>query len=324
MNCSNYSPRIFKLKKLCLTGLLGLMSVYAAPSLATCSPLNGWTNKPGSVAFAATISVPISAAVGTVLDTKSVAVTPNGPYINCDAVTNFSGPYYGQVGGTGPIGTTNVPGVGARITFTNGGKSYVLPFQLPNTPAGTYNMTNASWKIELIKTGPITAGKMVTGAYGGYGAVGGFFATYLDITGGGQIVPATCTVSNTAVPVPMGIVNRSDFKGVGTTAGQKDFSVPLNCAAGTKIHIALAGTAHSSGAPGVLALSASSGTVAQGAGLQLLYKSAPVAFNTQIDAGTAASAGAYNIPFVARYYQTAANIVPGQANSSATFTMTYN
>ncbi|AMP16315.1 fimbrial protein [Collimonas pratensis] len=323
MNDLNYPLPVLRLKKLCLTGLLCLAGVYAAPAQAACTLLNGWSNKAGNIAFTPTISVPASTAVGTVLDTKSVTLTPNGQYITCDTVTNFAGAFYGTTSGTAAISPTNVAGVGARITFTNGGTPRGIPFALNNTAAGTYSMTNAIWKIELIKTGPITGGTMATGAYAGYGAGGSFFSTFLNVTGGGHIVPATCSVTDTSITVPMGSVNQSEFGGVGTSAGTRNFSVPLDCAAGTKVSITLTGTPDSSGIPGVLALSPSTGTVAQGVGLQLLHNNVPVTFDAPIDAGTAASAGAYNIPFVARYYRTAA-IWPGLANSSATFTMTYN
>ncbi|CDF92583.1 Fimbrial adhesin [Pseudomonas sp. SHC52] len=86
----------------------------------------------------------------------------------------------------------------------------------------------------------------------------------------------------------------------------------------------LDGTRHSSGVTGVLALNSASTTVATGLGLQLLYKNTAVALGTPIAVGTTTSSGAYNIDLTARYYQTGAKVTAGQANSTATFTMTYN
>jgi len=49
-----------------------------------------------------------------------------------------------------------------------------------------------------------------------------------------------------------------------------------------------------------------------------------VALGTVLDFGTATFAGLMQLPLTARYYQTAAPIVGGAANSTAIFTMTYN
>lgn len=166
---------------------------------------------------------------------------------------------------------------------------------------------------------------MPAGAYAGYGSDAGYFSAYLNITGGGQIVPVACTVTTASIPVPMGSARPNQFAGVGSAVGERDVIVPLNCEANTKVNIRLDGTADSSGAPGVLALNPSSTTpVARGVGLQLLHNGAPVKLGTPIAIGTAAAAGPFNITLRARYYQTAVPIIGGQANSTATFTMTYN
>lgn len=179
--------------------------------------------------------------------------------------------------------------------------------------------------MEFYKTGPVTAGTMPTGIYAGIAVQNQFWIFSFANTGGGNFIPVACSVTNTAIQVPMGNVRPNEFSGPGSSAGEKDFNVPLNCDAGTRVNITLEGTADSSGVAGVLALNPSStATVAKGVGLQLLRSNAPVRLGTPIAVGTVASAGPYTIPLVARYYQTAPTIVGGQANSTATFTMTYN
>jgi type 1 fimbria pilin len=133
-------------------------------------------------------------------------------------------------------------------------------------------------------------------------------------------------VTNKSIVVPMGSVNTTDFSTEGSTAGTKGFEVPLSCDANTKVSITLnaGGAGASDSAQGILNLDSSDSTsVASGVKLQMLYKDAPLALNTPIQTGTVATQGTYTIPFKARYYRTAGSISAGQANASATLTISY-
>lgn len=139
-----------------------------------------------------------------------------------------------------------------------------------------------------------------------------------------NVISNACTVTNTAISVPMGTVEKRAFGGTGTWPGDantRSFSIPLNCNAGTKVSIQIDGNAHNA-AQGVLNLNGSNGS-ALGVGIQLVYSNAPLPLAIPLALGTAATDGAYNIPLQARYYQTGSNITPGLANASATFTMLY-
>ncbi|AOX99061.1 hypothetical protein BJP62_00495 [Jeongeupia sp. USM3] len=74
----------------------------------------------------------------------------------------------------------------------------------------------------------------------------------------------------------------------------------------------------------VVALDAAS--TATGLGVQLLDDSSvpfPLGVARTMGSYSTATGGSYTIPLKARYYKTAANVGPGSANSSMTFTMTY-
>jgi type 1 fimbria pilin len=138
------------------------------------------------------------------------------------------------------------------------------------------------------------------------------------------VTTLACSVSNTAIAVNMGNVDKRAFNGTGSSPADsytRSFNIPLNCNAGTRINVRFDGNAQNA-SKGVLNLAAGSNT-ATGVGVQLLYNNAPVQIGAIIVAGTSASAGSYNIPLKARYYQTASTITAGVANSSATFTLTY-
>ena len=133
-----------------------------------------------------------------------------------------------------------------------------------------------------------------------------------------------CTINSSTVSVPLGNVNRPMFKGPGTWPGDtntRDFAIPLTCEAGTRVNLKIDGNIQNA-AQGVLNLTSVTGS-ASGIGVQLLYDNKPLPLSTTIETGETSSTGVYNIPLKARYYQTDNNISAGIANSSATFTLTY-
>ncbi|MGB7193056.1 MAG: fimbrial protein [Collimonas pratensis] len=313
------------MKKILLTGVACLLVTYSLPSMATCTPLNGWSGKAISFNFPATIPVQRDLPVGgTISSISTPLVAGSQEYLSCTgASTSLNSAYTNGWVPAGDIAPTNVPGVGIRITLVNQATPRVVPFELA-TVAGTFSLINANWTVELIKTGPVSAGQITLGRYAGFAVKSAYWITYIDAASGGQIVPVSCSVSNAAISAPLGEVNVSQFTGPGSTPKSYAFNIPLVCDAGTKVNITLDGAHDSSGIAGVLALSPSAGTVAQGAGVQLLHGGTPVALGVPIATGTAAAAGNYNIPLVAQYYQTAGTVNPGVANSAATFTITYN
>jgi type 1 fimbria pilin len=328
------------MNKLMLAGLLCLSGAYAANAQAACTFLIGGPNDGETINFGSVL-VQRDAAPGSILATVTVnTFNSRGLNYQCTPNTGFSTRWSAE--GTTVIThngeqlfSVGIPGIAMRVSTPGaGGTAGWYPGAFPKTVVnggctfGTDIVTYCgnSWGptvFQLIKIGDTSSGTIA--------APGSFRASLVNVSylytiavGASTVTTVACSVLNTAVPVPLGDVNLSQFSGIGSTPGAKDFNVALNCNAGTKVNITLAGTADSSGVAGVLALSPSTGTVAQGVGVQLLHNNAPVAFGTPIATGTAASAGNYNIPLVARYYQTADAIGPGQANSSATFTMTYN
>lgn len=144
-----------------------------------------------------------------------------------------------------------------------------------------------------------------------------------------KVTSLGCTVTSTAITVPMGTVNSSNFSGTkyGATMAAKAFSIPLTCDVGTAVTLQIDSGAAGTVAykMGVLALdAATSGTAATGVGLQILRNASPLVLGSAISIGTPTATGAYNIPLTARYFRSAATVTAGQANASATFTLTYN
>lgn len=132
----------------------------------------------------------------------------------------------------------------------------------------------------------------------------------------------SCTVSTETLTVQMGDVQKTIFTGKGATSPDKGFNLSLHCNANTKVYTTVSGTADASNTQGVLALATGTGT-ATGVGVQIVYSNQPVQLGTLMHLQDVITESDISVPFQARYYQTGATVTGGQANSTATFTMTY-
>ena len=149
----------------------------------------------------------------------------------------------------------------------------------------------------------------------------------MKITGSPSVSLQACTVNNPAINVPLGTTSSSAFTGIGSTANTQTFNVSLTCsqAASAKITLSPGSSGAYNAANGVINLDPSTtGTVATGVGIQLLYNNAVAPLNSAISVGSLTAAGNLTVPLSARYYQTASKVTGGVANGTATFTMTYN
>jgi type 1 fimbria pilin len=135
-----------------------------------------------------------------------------------------------------------------------------------------------------------------------------------------------CSINSTSIQVPLGEIGMTKLGNLGITAAEKDFLIPLNCDAGTKIKLTL-----TPGAAGVyddtkgllnLTNPASPGT-AKGVKIQVLSNAVPVKFEKSLDTGTQTSTGTFNIPLQARYYRSIETLKAGAADTTITYTVTY-
>lgn len=135
-----------------------------------------------------------------------------------------------------------------------------------------------------------------------------------------------CFVDKVEINVPLGEVGMKQLASVGTTAAEQAFSIPLTCDVGTKVKLTLsAGRAGVyDNVKGLLNLADNMSTsTAQGVKVQILLNDAPVTFDKALDIGTQSATGTFIIPLNARYYRSAETLKSGTANSSATYTITY-
>ncbi|WP_455916583.1 fimbrial protein [Pantoea agglomerans] len=320
--------------------LAGLVSMNAATA---CTNLGGSTLPViDRFFFPNRLVVSDSIPVGSVIHTQEYAIGPGTvrAFARCAPpafISTLLSPNRGA-GNSSNVIPTNVQGIGYRMTMILDGTTVrAVPWSYPvPTTSTTYSWSPQSKvKLELIKIARVVrAGRLeqinfrVT-AYPNANIVNGFSILELvavsNTGAGGAIIPQPCTVTNQSINVPMGNVLRTRFSGVGSTAGDRAFNVSMNCSYQAGVSIRLDGAADASKARGVIALDApSNGSAASGVGIQILQNNAAVNLGQYKSVGSAPGTGSYDIPFVARYYQTGASVTSGEANGSATFTLTYN
>lgn len=311
-----------------------LLLAIAGRARADCD----YTNQPGTVTFSppSTITLPDSLAVGAILWTSAPIVPANYPRLACSGntgsgVANQAG---APAGGDNTLFPTNVPGLSYRLLHPDTSSPlHVYPDEI--IPAGTYNFSVAT-ALQLVVTGTIAPGSVFNGGqiaqwnvdmqfcfFGcfpvGTRAVETFTSSSI------RFVAPACTIAVDPIVVTLPVVITSNFNAPGSVAGQTPFNVQLNCpstAAGANLTITLATNSPSPGVTGTIANATGSGFAAN-VGVQVLDGNGnPVPFGTAIPAGTV-TAGIFNIPLGARYYQTGIPVSGGNVKATATYTITY-
>lgn len=312
-----------------------LFSSSHASVTGTCGQWDYTLSYVGPSAFTVSPTAAIGSLIGSEITTSpkgTVNVTTGRPpfyFFATPSATVVSGITY--KGAT--VYKTNLSGVGLAMwgsTYTSG----PITLLSNSTVAGTYT---GAFHYALVKTAATVTPGVVNTVWGnslGLQCLNTAGATVKSPIESGNVafafvtltVPA-CYVSSTSINVPLGDVKRTTFTGVGSTSTAQSFTVPLVCSRATKVSMTLSPSASGAynASTGIINLDTpTSGKSATGIGIQLLYSSAAKALNTSFSVGSVTAAGNLNVPLSARYYQTATTVTAGQANGTATFTMTYN
>ncbi|QRY76962.1 type 1 fimbrial protein [Pseudomonas sp. PDNC002] len=287
-----------------------------------------------SLSMGGPITVPANAPNGAVLRSTTFAV-PGGnagvQYATCDGSGgNTYWAYRASAVQTNRMVTTTSSGIGYHASLTDFGPLDVRRSNAANTkPAFAADQVVT---VELIKTGAITPG---TYRFQDNGVVGSLFVgesgvEYIRLTGNDFVVQSTsCQVATKTVSVDMGTVTPKELPSVSSVSPRvSNFSLELNCQSGSNVYLTLTDNQNTSNTSDRLGLAA--GSTASGVAIQVLKDGAPVNFGPDSSApGTlnqialgAAPDGKLTVPLAARYVRTG-DLVPGNVQSVATFTFSY-
>lgn len=228
------------------------------------------------------------------------------------------------------VRNTNYPGIGIKWRnfneFTGSWQtktSGMLNDATNQKEIGADSLTTFIDEFTLVKTGDVASGTWpgmsINLSYQtpirniSYGHL------YTIFLPGVTVRTASCTVMSSVIAVDMGTLYKGQFRGIGSTAGTKSFSIPLSCDPSTPINISFEGNSDDM-QNGVLKLSG--GSTASGVGIQLMYNDVPLALASAKALGT--YSGTVTLPFAARYYQAESVIKAGTVNATANFTLTYH
>ncbi|OLF53551.1 hypothetical protein BTN82_17315 [Pseudomonas chlororaphis] len=185
--------------------------------------------------------------------------------------------------------------------------------------------------VELVKTGPITAGGSLTGELGGSWVRDKTFQ-FLSyrISGSLQIkptVPSCHYTGPSTIPVPLGSMSMNSTSAVGPA---KSFTINLACSGGTqnattRVYMTLTDVANPGNRTDLLTLAPDS--TAKGVGIRLMNDNTAVRFGPETDASAAwfvkqSGNGTISIPLSAHYIKTG-TLKAGSVKAMATFTISY-
>jgi len=334
---------------------LAAVAVMFAPGFAWAAPpecvynIDGLTPYTSTMAFSGTYAVPRDMPVGTVIYTYSAEIwpmTPSNAFLSCKGTSGtasiaFLSAPHGPQEATYKTFPTNIPGIGVRFINPANGRLYPVTDPVsyggasdPNPSTGwTALFFGHGYDIQFVKVAPVTGSGIVQGTdvpswQLQYNLTAGYFTPWTWVGGGSvQFVSGTCITPDVAVD--LGQHPKTEFTGVNAKTALVPFTIKLNsCPAGMtsiKYRIDPATTVQIP-AQSVVALDATS--TATGVGIQLLDGAGAV---HPLGSGTdrlfsgynPATGGDYTIPLQARYYQTSPSVTSGHANTTMTFTMTY-
>ncbi|MCL9642850.1 fimbrial protein [Rahnella bonaserana] len=330
-------------KKIVMLGcLLAGLSFLSPAALAANT---GCTSSPDvpAVASLGNIAVDASLPVGSLIPGSGKMFTFNG---NCAAISGVPQGaiiitcYYGsgtEISGMPGVYNTGVSGIG--VTLVNSAGQRVVGgganCDTRNTPLGYIsNTAGKTFSVNITLALVKTAATIGTGSLnqsqtnfgiGMYNTGWGLgSSTDSSVSYSGNIIyrSVSCSTGST-VPVPLGDIPVSAFSGPGSTAGDRNFLIPVTCDNPVNIAMSMSSPAYVSKPNGVMAINSGTNN-ATGIGVQMLFNNMPVTFDNYFQAGAVSnSGGTLNAAFTARYYQFSDTVIPGQANASATVTLAY-
>ena len=280
-----------------------------------------------------TIGQTIYTGTGTVSVSNYKNTGTTNPTINCTEST-WTWTVASLLPAVNGIFPSSIAGLSLKISSTSG-KWPLLFLPATSTFSAVYEIT-----VELIKTGNITAGGVLSNILGEYRIQPSNQLVAQVIWANPVLIKPsvpTCTITTPSITVPLLNPSTTTFRGVGSTFGIRPFQIGLTCTGGstgtsTNTYITFTDMNQPGNTSTTLSLEKASGT-ASGLGLQILNNGTPIGYGPDSSAtgntnqwkvaNIAQGVSSYVIPLSVRYIQTGSTVTPGTVTGRATFTMSY-
>ena len=208
------------------------------------------------------------------------------------------------------------------------GSRYGPWYNNPNDPNYDYYESNsATLQIKFYVIGALTPGHytIASGTTLGEVRLGGT-ETVLRVRTSGVItlnVIQPCTVTTTNIAVSLGTKTVSQFVNVGDASTPTPFDIKFTDCPASGVSITITGTAdtHYTNAATYGVLATTGG--ATGVGIQLRRRDTGVVMPLNLQTTWTSTSGIPTLPMEARYIKNNVAVTAGQANATATFTMSY-
>lgn len=264
------------------------------------------------------VMIPNDLPVGAVIMTRSFPIPTMGKSEHIFDCTKGGGTVIGEMlqGAPTPsdatIYSTAVPGVGIRLSrVIEAGWTVTYPHRIVIAPLYGYFEVGTQFRVELIKTAAVTGnGPLASGTYTRYYGDGDGVSMLTTVLSGNgtTIITPSCSVDlgSRNISVQFGKVPQTNFKGQGTTTGDRNFNITLNCKAGhgaqNTIYLRMDATPDPSNVQGVLKITQAGAAIATGVGIQIVdNQKVPVTFGENALVGPSKE-GNYVLSYTARYY----------------------
>lgn len=279
--------------------------------------------------------------VGGVITTRTWSFSETGINYRCTAGKyDFIAEILGNRTEIGDkIYSTNIPGIGLRMSRAGAvSMTYPSVYSVNISRQTSFNLAGSTFTLEIIKTAQTTGtGTLESGNYSSYDVEGGTDPILVTRLSGSSItiISPSCNVtSGTNMDINMGEVSKKDFQGLGSTAGNKNFNIDLQCNGGAtitgyaNINMSFSGQIPGtlSASSGVLQNESGSSAKAKGVGIQVIKDSRPIEFDKKYLLATLQSDETrfISVPLVAKYYQYENTITPGEVESRMVFNLNYD
>ncbi|GAB1437499.1 fimbrial protein [Providencia sp.] len=284
--------------------------------------------------------------VGTIIRERTwsmgMATTPWG---ECDGGTVLDANIVANKPMSGDnIIETNVPGIGLRfIREADGGKikiTYPGHYTVPGSGPKNVVLAGSTFTIQVIKIADKTgSGSIYQGEYTRYGylpdSLSPALITRLTADAITIVSPSCKVTSGVNQNVIMKSVKKSDFAGLGSTAGQTPFAINMLCGGGvnvsntSNIYMSFNGelAPNTNKAQGVLENSSTELQAADGVGVQVLTsEDKPLEWDKKYLIGSVGilQEKTINLNYIAKYYQYKKEISPGKIQAKMIFNISYD